>query len=227
MKNFLILGLLALFLFSVSAALSLWLNQSRNAPDPADKAAPKSRAPDPKDPPEPKPLPKAEPPPPGADSAAILSDREARLARRSAQVELVMKDIQSQRDAVEATLRQVNSELKAVAARTGELDGQAADLKKKLAEVELSEAKNIGEMAARYDTMAAESAAPIFRQMADSGQLDTAVKILARMKPRNAAQVLAALGDTALATQLTDRMLRLRTAPPPVPVPALPVPPAP
>jgi flagellar motility protein MotE (MotC chaperone) len=233
MKNFLILGLLALLLFSVSAALSLWLNQSRTAPDPAaekDKAAAKTRAPEGKDPPEPRPLPKVEPTP---DASALLTDREARLARRSAQVELVMRDIQSQREAVEATLRQVNAELKAAAARTGDLDAVAADLRRKTTEYEGTEAKNIDLMAARLEPMPPESAAPILRQMAESGQMATAVKVLAKMKERQAARVLAELGDPALAAQILDKMRGLKTAPPPNPVvpvpgvPPLPAPPAP
>ena len=47
MKNFLILGLTALLLFSISAALSLWLNQGRYATDTSpstEKASKKSSA---------------------------------------------------------------------------------------------------------------------------------------------------------------------------------------
>ena len=50
--------------------------------------------------------------------------------------------------------------------------------------------------------------------MADSGRMDTAVRILSQMKDRQAAQVLAAIGDPALAAQLTDKVRLLRRAAP-------------
>ncbi len=43
MKNFLILGLLAVLLFSVSAGLSVWLNQSKHQAEQKDKDKEKRR----------------------------------------------------------------------------------------------------------------------------------------------------------------------------------------
>lgn len=237
MKNFLILGLLAALLFSVSAGMSLWLNQSRQPSEPTnpgDKAGgkPGSRSTEPREQPEPRTLPKTEPRPlvsPETDSAtlAVLRDREARLERRAAQVDLILKDLQSQREGFEATLRQISAELKTTVGKAAELEAFAAELRKKVGEHDAAEAKNIDKMAAVYDTMAAESAAPILKQMSENGRMDTAARILAKMKERNAAAVLAALADPALAAQLLDKMRVLRApAPAPAPLPGGPVLPA-
>lgn len=235
MKNFIILGLVACLLFSLSAALSLWLNQSRQTIEAEkqaekDKAAAKntSRNPEGKEPADPRPPVKPEPGPlPLPDPAAQGGARDrANLERRAAQIELVVRDIQTQREAVDATLRQVMAELKtattaAAAGRVAELDVVAAELEKQKQEMASSERKNIDKMAALYDVMAPESAAPILKQMSESGKMETAARLLAKMKERQAAQVLAALSDPALAAQLLDKMRSLKAAAPtPVPAPA-------
>lgn len=101
-----------------------------------------------------------------------------------------------------------------ISAKAGEIDTKIAEIQKKQADLDAIERKNIDKMAAMYDTMAPESAAKIVQQMADSGKLDTAVKILAQMKDRQAARVLAELTDVTLAAQLLDKLrLFKRTAP--------------
>ncbi len=234
MKNFLILGLLALLLFSVSAALSLWLNQSKQADTTTekdkDKDKDKAAGKGPKETGEaPKvPGPKVDsPPPPGPESAAlILRDRESKLALRAAQLELVIRDLQSQRESTEVTLRQVMNELKNVSTETTKLDALAEDLRKKKVEFEAGEKKNIDKIAVMYDAMTPEAAAPILKQMADNGRLEMAAKILVQMKERNAARVLEALGDPALALQILEKMRGLRAATPPAPDGTVPVVPA-
>ena len=229
MKNFLILGLLAALLFTVSAALSVWLNQSKQTDPNADKekdkdkvAAKGPKAGEPKESPEPpKAAPKPEPPPPGPESAAlIVREREAQLERRAAQLELVVRDLQTQREATEAALQAVMNELKKVSTETSKLDALAEDLKKKKVEFEAGEKKNIEKIAAMYDAMTPEASAPILKQMADTGRLEMAAKILAQMKERNAARVLEAMGDPALALQILEKVRGIRAAPPPTPAPA-------
>lgn len=230
MKNFLILGLLALLLFSVSAALSLWLNQSKQTEASAEKDKDKDKdkalakgpkGGDPKEAVEPRPAASKTPDGPagGAESAALnLREQQDKLVRRAAQVELVVRDLQSQREATEASLRQVLNELKNVSTETGKLDALADDLKKKKVEFEAGEKKNVDKIAAMYDAMTPEAAGPILKQMADSGRLELAAKILVQMKERNAARVLEALGDPALALQILEKMRGIRTATPPAPV---------
>jgi flagellar motility protein MotE (MotC chaperone) len=230
MKNFLILGLLALLLFSVSAALSLWLNQSKQQADADktkdDKATPKA----PKDAP---PKEGTEPRPPGGKSpegpsgspettARDIRDQQDKLVRRAAQIEVVVRDLQTQREATEATLRQVMSELKNVSTETTKLDALANDLKQKMIGFEAGEKKNIEKIAAMYDAMTPEAAGPILKQMADTGRIEMAAKILAQMKERKAATVLEAMNDPALALAILEKMRGLRAAVPPAPAPVVP-----
>lgn len=219
MKNLLILGLLSLLLFSVSAALSLWLNQS---PAPTeDKSGEKDKAagkkPGDKDkerePPEARPSPKADNGPglgTGVDPLGVAREQD-RLKLRAAQTELVLRDLQSAREANEALLRQVTSELKTATSKAGELETMAKQLEAKKVDYNAAERQNIVKMAAWYDAMAPESSAPIIKQMADSGSMDMAVKILAQMKERQVAAIFAALNDPALAAQLLERMRTYKT----------------
>ncbi len=61
-----------------------------------------------------------------------------------------------------------------------------------------------------FDSMDGEAAAPIIKQMADSGRMELAARILAQMKERNAARLLAELSDHALAVQLVERVRALK-----------------
>ena len=60
-----------------------------------------------------------------------------------------------------------------------------------MTELEGDEKDNIKKMAGMYDSMPPEGAAKILQEMSDSGSMDTAVKLLAMMKERQAAKVLA------------------------------------
>jgi flagellar motility protein MotE (MotC chaperone) len=214
------LALAAAALFAVSAALSVWLYQtSHPAADAADTGKAKKK--DAERPekerekePEPKKLPDPVPTPPGADPGglAALREREARAERRQAQVELVLRDLLAEREAYDALLRQANGELKQAAARTAEVAAAPppVDAAKAKADAEAAEQKNVAAAAQRFDAMAPEAAAPILRQMADSGKMDLAVRILAQMKDRQAARVLGEFGDNTLAAQLFSRMVQLR-----------------
>lgn len=224
MKNFLILGLLALLLFSISAALSLWLNQSKQTTTEKEKDKEKdkekagsggSKHGEVKDTSDPHPPPKADHPAPSGGSestATMLREREAKLERRAAQIDLVVRDIQSQREATEAKLQKVLNELKNVSKETTKLDALAADLKKQKVEFDAAEKQNIEKMSKMYDAMTPEAAAPILKEMAERGRLDMAAKILVFMKERNAARVLEAMNDPALAIQVLDKMRGIRAA---------------
>lgn len=230
MKAILQLGVVALVLFSASAAMSVWLNQfgkatetPATAPDPkaakgddkhgADKHGEKDKHGD-KTAGE-----KADPKGgsktdhgPGADPTAVLAlrEREARLERRQAQMDLVLRDLQAQREAYDNLAKLVATEVKTAAAKATDTDAKIADIQKKQADLDAIERKNVEKMATMYDSMAPESAARIVQQMADSGKLDLAVKILGQMKERQAARVLAELPDATLAAQLLDKLRLLK-----------------
>ncbi|MCS6866415.1 MAG: hypothetical protein RMJ56_15570 [Gemmataceae bacterium] len=226
MKNFLILGLLAMFLFSVSAALSLWLQQAKQQQETAEKDKEKTPPPDkekpalekngkPKEITEPKPPPATKEPPASPLSEADLKrlrDTEARLERRTAQIELVLRDLQTQRERNDYLLQQVMAELKNLPAETSKLDAMLKDLNNRTVEYNALEDANITKLATMYEAMAPEAAAPILKDMAEKGRMDTAAKILVKMKERNSARILESL-EPSLGSQLIDRMLRLRTTP--------------
>jgi flagellar motility protein MotE (MotC chaperone) len=228
MKNFLILGLLAMFLFSVSAALSLWLQQAKQQQhDAAEKEKDKEKTPSPdkdksaidksgqpKETIEPKPRPASKDTPASPLSEADLKrlrDTEAKLERRAAQIELVIRDIQTQRQRNEFLLQQVMAELKNLPAETSKLDAMLKDLNNRTVEYNALEDANITKLATMYEAMAPEAAAPILKEMSEKGRMDTAAKILVKMKERNSARILEAL-EPSLSSQLIERMLRIRSA---------------
>ncbi len=218
MKNLLFLGVIALLLFSLSAALSLWLNQSRQQDTTEkDKAIPKPAAPggDLKTAPDPKVPAKLTPIISGPDTAAL--DQQAKLERKALQISMVLQDVQAQREATDALLKQVTAELK-TATKNPEPDPKlTADLKKQQEESRANEKKNLEKLAAVYDAMTPEGAAPILKQMAESGtgKMEQAAQILALMKERNSARLLEAINDAALAAQLMDKVRQLKTLTPP------------
>lgn len=226
MKSYIQLVVVALVLFSASAAMSVWLNQAGKATD-TPATAPDAKAPHKLDDKHAekhadKPAEKADPkggakpdhgPGPDANALLALRDREAKLERRQAQMDLILRDLQAQREAHDTLSKAVAAEVKLAATKATDTDAKLADIQKKQAELDAIERKNIEKMASMYDTMAPESAARIVQQMADSGKLDTAVKILGQMKERQAARVLAELPDATLAAQLLDKLRVLKRPP--------------
>lgn len=143
---------------------------------------------------------------------------------------LILQDVQAQREATDALLRQVTAELK-TAAKSTELDATTVELERKKKELSLNEKGNFAKLAAVYDAMTPEGAAPILKTMAEggAGKMEQAAQILALMKDRNAAKLLEAMNDPPLADQLLSKMRTLKaltgpaTAPLPTPVGVRPV----
>ena len=238
MKNLLFLGVIALLLFCLSAALSLWLNQTRQPQDTAEKekALPKADLskvgePKEKDAPDSKNGAKTTPTtPPGPTADGLAAERQEKLERKAVQVALVLQDLQAQREATDALLRQVAAELK-VASKSTEIDAAAAEAAKKKAELDVTAKSNYVKLAALYDAMTPEGGAKLLQEMAEAGtgKMEQAAQILALMKERNAAKLLEAMTDTSLAGQLTRKVLTLKglngpaSAPPPSPAGIRPV----
>jgi flagellar motility protein MotE (MotC chaperone) len=212
MKNFLILALVAALLFSISAALSLWLNQSRQMESSTEKDKTSSKTAGEKEPAEqrestktePKTSPKSTPLPLGPDPTTFR-EREAQLARRAAQIDMVVRDLQVQRELVDSLVRQVATELKTATGKLDQLQTLANQIEKKKSELSDAEKQNIGRIASMLDTMTPEGAARVIVQIADSGKLENAARVLVLMKDRQIGRVLDQL-DPALAAQLLDRV---------------------
>lgn len=220
MKNILILVLTALLLFAISAALSLWLQQSSATATASQTEKEKStkknghksdeettRPPASKS----EPIPSVSPPSATDLTAAmtVLREREVQLERRAQQVQIVLQDLQEQRERFDELVRQVAQEVKAVTKSLDQLAALESQAKKKQ-DTDEFDRKNIDRLAAMFDSMDGEAAAPIIKQMADSGRMELAARILAQMKERNAARLLAELSDNALAVQLVERVRALK-----------------
>jgi hypothetical protein len=220
MKNFLILALTALLLFSISAALSLWLNQSRYAAETSpstEKSTKKTSTEKDKEGSEPHSQKKESGMETGLggvnpESLARAREKERRLNLREDEITLILNDILAQRDVIDALIKQVLAELKSAENKVGDLENRAVELEKKRVDFEAAERKNIERIAGLLDAMAPESSAATLKQMADSGRLEVAAKVLALMKERNAARALGELSDPALAAQLLDKMRLLKSA---------------
>ncbi|MFM8274666.1 MAG: MotE family protein [Gemmata sp.] len=220
MKNFIILGLLAALLFTVSAAMSVWLNQSKQSDASAEKKDEKPAAKGPKsdgpkettDTKDPKSASKTETPPPGPESGLVAVKKgEEELKNRAERLELVVRDLQVQREKTDAVLAAVTNELKKVPAEVSRLDALARDLKDKQLEIDKGEQKNIDKIGTMYDAMSPEAAAPSFQKMVDEGKVDFAAKILNQMKERNASRILEAL-EPSVALMILERMRNIRPA---------------
>ncbi|MDY3555262.1 hypothetical protein R5W24_004403 [Gemmata sp. JC717] len=230
MKNLLFLGAVALLLFSLSAALSLWLNQTKNQAEaekvekqPADGGKAISKAPTPgseggKEPTkETKDQTKDKtggPPivsPSLGPTEANLLDDKARLERKALQITMVLADVQAQRETTDELLKQVTAALKTQPKTQGP-DATEQKLQKEREESLKIERQNLIKLAAIYDAMTPEGAAPNIKSMAESGagKLEQVAQILVLMKERNAARLMEALNDPALVAQLMDKIRQLR-----------------
>jgi flagellar motility protein MotE (MotC chaperone) len=154
------------------------------------------------------------------DKQRNLREREEQLTARQKQLETIYQDIRGERNVLDELRKQVADEMKALNEKMVSVDRRAGDVdqkdqafakrvseqKKSQTEIDNVELKNIDKISEMYNSMAPDAAARILQQMADSGQMNTAVKILSKMKERQAAKVLAELPDATLAAQLLEKM---------------------
>jgi len=156
--------------------------------------------------------------------------REQHLNVRQKQLELIQQDTRSERVVLDGLRRQVADEAAALEKSMAVIEQRFQDLqqqreqakehlssiRKQTTEFDQLEAERIRQLATMVEGMPPENAARLIQHMADSGSLDTAVKILAAMKERSAAKVLSEIQDPSIATQLFDRVRGLKKpAPPP------------
>lgn len=148
---------------------------------------------------------------------ATVRERESQLVQRQAQVEIILRDIHEQRLAIEELRKQVNQEyvaveehLAAAERERSELSAQQQSLDDRVTEVDSVEKEGTKRLASVYDGMAADRAAKILEHMVNSGNMDTAVKLLGSMRERQAAKVLGEFQDTSLAAQLSEKLKGLK-----------------
>lgn len=165
------------------------------------------------------------------DGLREVADQKKQLEARQKQLDLIFQDIRTERSSIEDLRRELSNQLKAAEEERTALDRKLQeiqeqqqvttkkekDLEKTLTSVQGTEEKNLKREAEIFGTMEPASAAKILQQMVKEDKLDTAVSLLGMMKERKAAQVLAELNDSSMATQLLEKLKRLKKATPPKP----------
>jgi|GEM_PF-1331278 flagellar motility protein MotE (MotC chaperone) len=160
---------------------------------------------------------------------AAVREREEQLAARKKMIDLIQEDIRGERTALDELRTQIKNELEAlneamegVEKQRGSLDEERQKISKSTQEMEArivqlqkEEQENLKKMSGMYNSMSPEVAAKILQNLADTGKMDTAVKVLGQMQERQAAKVLAELTDAGLAAQLVEKLKSLRRASPP------------
>jgi flagellar motility protein MotE (MotC chaperone) len=158
------------------------------------------------------------------DRLASLRERETQLGARQKQMELVYQDIRGERAAIDELRKQVTEELNGAKEMQAELEkkkldaddqrqktaGQVKELEQRMINFDGMETSNVQKMAEMLNNMAPESAARILQQMADTGKMETAVKLMGLMKERQAAKVLSEFTDPSMAAQLLDKLKDLK-----------------
>ena len=238
MKNILVIGLVSLVLFGVSAGLSVWLQTNTKSADSGHDDKDKKKKPaddhgegkdtakgnDHADPH------KADPKEKPGEAKPAADPKEAdRAEYRRLQMQVVAADVNGQMQEYDRLLKKVGTEMKQLLARQEQLDAKAAEVKQaedrtaktaadlKKMEGDPDERASIARIAALADNMPAETTAGIIQQLADDGKTDTAVKVLAAMKERTAAKVLAAITDQTIPPVLIEKMRLLKKPPPAAP----------
>jgi flagellar motility protein MotE (MotC chaperone) len=158
-----------------------------------------------------------------------VARQEQQLVRRQKNLDVIKEDIRGEREEIDKVRKELTEQVKGVGDDMAAAERRAADLERKKQETEelVKDAKRgvyeadqvrsggIKRVGGIYDTAEPSDVARIFETMVESGDLMTAAQILANMRERRAAAVLAAMQDKATAAQLTEKMVGLKQAVPP------------
>jgi hypothetical protein len=235
MKNIILIGLVSLVLFGVSAGLSVWLqSNAAKSPDSAHADEKKKKSTDDhgsgghgdakatdKDHPDPhKADDKAKP----TEPKSVVASKDAdRVEYRRLQMEVVATDMGGQMQDYDKLLKRVAAEMKLMAAEKAEIDAKLGEIKQ--AEDRTAKAaadankkgppaggsgENLTVVAGLFDQMSPEEAAAMIQTWADGGKTDTAARVLTMMKPTKASKVLTAITDTTAKEAILDRINTLK-----------------
>ena len=228
MKNILVIALVSIVLFGVAAGLSVWLQVNGAKPadtahgddkkkKPADTAhGDKKDADKGHDDP-----PKGEAKPTDAKAASKDADR---VEYRRLQMEVAAADMSGQMKDYDALLKRLAVEMKVLAAEQTQIDAKlsevkqaedrtaksAEDIKKGQSQAEDAEKANLTRIAGLFDQMPPDDAAGLIQAWADGGKTDTAVRVIALMKPTKATKMLSAVTDRTAKEAIFDRMKTLK-----------------
>ena len=115
-----------------------------------------------------------------------------------------MKILQEKMEALEKKAQEIDRQKQ-------KISDQAKGIKDSLLEVDRTERTGFKQLGDVYNAMDPESAAEIVQHMVEMGKMDMGVKILASMRERQAAGVLALISPQT-AVQLVEKMKGLKRA---------------
>lgn len=234
MKNIILIGLVSLVLFGVSAGLSVWLQtNAAKSPDSAHADEKKKKPADDhgdakgtdKDHADPhKTDDKAKP----TEPKSVVPSKDAdRVEYRRLQMEVVASDMGGQMQDYDKLLKRVAAEMKLMAAQQAEVDAKLGEIKQAEDRTKAADAKkgqpvsaagttgeNLTVIAGLFDNMPPEEAAAMIQAWTDGGKTDTAARVLTMMKPTKATKVLSAVTDTTAKEAIFDRIKALKLTPP-------------
>lgn len=233
MKNILVIGVVSLVLFSVSAALSVWLQSNKKTETTAsgdEKAAGKKKEADHTSDKEGKGgSDHGEPTAPDKPPTVLKpvdhgpKDRDDRAELRRIQIEVIQKEMRTQNEEISKRLKQLSVELKALQAEAEANDAQLkvvqqveqknkqkeAELDKKFGQLKKADQASYvvpGTIAEQMDPI---KLAEMITLKADEGQLDDAVKMLLQMKHSKVAKIILEMKDSSLQNKVMDRIREL------------------
>jgi flagellar motility protein MotE (MotC chaperone) len=139
------------------------------------------------------------------------------LRRRQEELRIRERTVQQREDRLRAAQKQLADRTQELEELQAQLDAPVVRLRKVLATLEgtrvaiaAEEQENLKHQASIFEKMDATAAGRMLARMAEDGQQEHAVKVLYYMGERSAAEVLAAIGDDALASRLCEQMNRIR-----------------
>jgi flagellar motility protein MotE (MotC chaperone) len=136
-----------------------------------------------------------------------LKEERQACADRSLEIEREKKRMELYRDEIAKEREQLLAIREKVVSQWEEIKNARTALNTQVTEIQSLEAKNLKQLAASYEAMKPEKAAPIVKKL-DEG---TAAKTLFLMRERAAAKIIEQL-DTESAAKLTERMLLMKQA---------------
>lgn len=228
MKNILVIAVVSLVLFSISAALSLWLQTSKQTvasdSDKKDEAKKshsdhEGAASDKHD--EHTSGGSSEKPFTLKPLDAGPKDREEKYELQQAKMEVILYDMRLHREEFEKKAKLLSDELRTVQAEVDASDArlkqaqQIEEQKKKESALKPTSANDppnpasLAKVASLAEQMEPAELAKMITEMAGTGNRDRAARILHGMKETKAAKVLAEIEDVDLQNALVDRILTL------------------
>ncbi len=148
---------------------------------------------------------------------AQLKERRRELEIQETRLRILYDDVRAERQAIDALRKQVDQRIALLREQVAQLREEQRRLaeqrkafQERLIAATDTEAANVRKMAEIFNSMPADAAALVLEKMANNGNLDTAVQVLAKMEPRVSAKVLAAMADPGLAAQISERLKDLQ-----------------